>query len=221
MRPRWPSTWDFPRQMCLFTLIASPYLAYAMGPYPVSPDVQECGQTPSPPERPLDHRACQGAVDNLPRGTLPSIFTTRAHTATNNYIQVPVHYTDAEPNPGCMVTIDLDGHSKDDQFVFVPWNEIREMAQVIVNTCVDLVNRGGFITYGVGRTFESLIHPTTYEGNNGDIPTPAWVLQPDGAVEFVAIPSSPVINEYSKFYGTTPVSLTSSSGFPQRFSCPS
>lgn len=192
-----------------------------MGPYPVSPDVQGCGQFPLPAEHPLTHWACQGAVDNLPRGALPSIFTTRAHTATNNYIQVPVQYTDAEPNPGCMVTIDLDGHSENDQFVLVPWDEIREMAQVIVDTCVDLLARGGFITYGVGRTFESLVNPTTDEGNNVDIPTPASVLQPDGAVEFVAIPPSLPTNEYSKFRGTILKSLSNSSGFPQRFSCPS
>ncbi|KAL9131218.1 MAG: hypothetical protein Q9175_006826, partial [Cornicularia normoerica] len=136
-------------------------------------------------------------------GSLPSIFTTRAHTATNNYIQVPVRYTDAEPEPSCMVTINLDGHSQDDQFVFVPWDEIREMARVIVDTCVDLFNRGGFITYGVGRTFESLVHPTTYGGDNAEIPTPAWVWEPDETVEFVAIPSIPSTNEYNVPYYMT------------------
>ncbi len=200
MRPRWPSTLASSGQLCLFTLIV-PYVANAIGPYPVPPDVHACSPL-ALPQRPLGHRACQAAVDSLPRGILPSIFTTRAHTATNNYIQVPVQYTDAEPEPSCIVTIDLEGHSQNDQFVFVPWNEIRDMAQIIIGTCVDLMSRGGFITYGVGRTFESLIHPTAY-GNNDEIPAPAWVWQPDGTVEFVAIPSLPATNEYSKFCGTT------------------
>lgn len=175
-----------------------------MGPYPELPDAKRCSQFLG---YPLGRQACQAAVNNLPRGTLPSIFTTRAHTAANNYIHVPVLYTDAEPHPTCMVTIDLDGHSRSDQFVFVPWDEVREMAQVIVDTCVSSINRGGFITYGVGRTLESLIHPTTYGGNNADIPTPAWVRQPDGTIEYVAIPSTPATNEYNvPYYMTITVS---------------
>ncbi|CAF9934786.1 MAG: hypothetical protein ALECFALPRED_006089 [Alectoria fallacina] len=95
-----------------------------------------------------------------------------------------------------MITIDLDGHSQSDQFVFVPWNEIRDMAQHIVDSCVYFLSRGGFITYGVGRTLESLIYPTSYGGDNAEIPYPAWVWEPDGTVEFVAIPSNPATDEY-------------------------
>ena len=73
------------------------------------------------------------------------------------------------------------------------------MAQVVVDICVSLLVRGGFITYGVGRTLESLIHPTMYGENNAEIPTPAWVQQPDGTVEFVAIPPVSATTEYSKF----------------------
>ena len=171
-----------------------------MGSYPESPDTRACSYFLG---RPLRHGACQAAVENLPRGTLPSIFTTRAHTATNNYIQVPVRYNDIELRPSCTVSIDLDGHSLTDQYVFVPWNEIREMAQAVVDTCVDLLLCGGFITYGVGRTFESLIYPTAYGDNNAEIPVPAWVRQPDDTVESVAIPFTPAYNEYSKFGGTT------------------
>ncbi|KAF6226016.1 hypothetical protein HO173_012606 [Letharia columbiana] len=207
MRSQWPSTWPPSGKLCLLACIASPYLAYASSSYPVLPDAQACSQFLG---RPLGHWACKAAVDNLPRGTLPSIFTTRGHTATNNYIQVPVQYTDFEPEPSCMVTINLDGHSQNDQFVFVPWDEIREMAQVILDTCVDYLNRGGFITYGVGRTLESLIHPTTYGGDNAEFPTPAGVWQPDGTVEFVAIPSIPAINEYNiPYYMTITVSAPS------------
>lgn len=195
MRHRWPSKWAHPGRLCLCTLIASPYVPNAIASYPVSPDAHACSQFLG---RPLGHWACQAALDNLPSGTLPSIFTNRAHTATNNYIQVPVRYTDTEDEPSCMITVDLDGHSQSDQFVFVPWNEIREMAQIIVDTCVDIFGRGGFITYGVGRTLEALIHPTAYAESNAEIPTPAWVQQPDGTIEYVAIPSVPATNEYSK-----------------------
>lgn len=200
MRPQWPSAWLPSGKSYLLTLIISPHVAWGTAAYPVSPDAHACSQFLG---RTLRHLPCQAAVDNLPRGNLPSIFTTRAHTATNNYIQVPVRYADAEPKPSCMVTINLDGHSQDDQFVFVPWDEIREMAQIIVDTCVDLLNRGGFITYGVGKTLESLIHPRTYGGNNDELPTPAWVWQPDGTADFVAIPSTPATTAYSKFGSTT------------------
>ena len=195
MWPQWLSTWGPSGILCLCTLFASPYVPYAVASYPVSPDAQACSLIHG---HPLGHRACQAALDNLPRGTLPSIFTNRAHTATNNYIQVPVRYWDIGDEPSCMITIDLDGHSQSDQFVFVPWNEIREMAQIIVDTCVDIFNRGGFITYGVGRTLEAMIHPTAYGGNNAEVPTPAWVQQPDGTVEYVAIPSIPATNVNSK-----------------------
>ena len=167
-----------------------------MGAYPESPDARACSQFLG---RPLSHKDCQAAVDNLPKGTLPSIFTTRAHTATNNYIQVPVRYSDDDLRPSCSVTIDLDGHSLTDQFVFVPWDEIREMAQAVVDTCVDMLNRGGFITYGIGRTLESFIHPMSYGGDDAEIPTPAWVRQPDGSSTYVAIPSTSTTNEYSTF----------------------
>ena len=196
MQPQWPSRCSPSKKLCLLSLIASPYQVYAVDSYPQLPDTLACSRVY---QRTLGHGACQAAVDNLPRGALSSIFTTRARTATNNYVQVPVSYADAEPVSNCVVTVDMDGHSQNDQFVVVPWDDIREMAQAVVDTCVGPWTRGGFITYGVGRTLESLIHPTAYGANN---PTPAWVLQPDDTVEYVAIPSMPVMNEYSKFRGT-------------------
>ena len=199
MRPQWPPIWIFPQKLCLSALSLILFIIHAMALYPQPPDVRACSRFLG---HPLDRRACQAAVDNLPRGTLPSIFTTRRHTATNNYIQVPVRYHDTELTSSCVVTIDLDGHSLTDQFVSVPWDEIRKMAQVVVDICVSFLDRGGFITYGVGRALESLIHPTTYGINNAEIPTPAWVQQPDGTVEFIAIPSVSATTEYSKFHGT-------------------
>lgn len=197
MRSQWPPVGLFPQRLCLSALSLFPFINLAIALYPQPPDARACSRFLG---NPLDRRACQAAVGNLPRGTLPSIFTTRRHTATNNYIQVPVRSHDTEPtSSSCVVTIDLDGHSLTDQFVSVPWDEIRKMAQVVVDICVSLLDRGGFITYGVGRTLESLIHPTMYGENNAEIPTPAWVQQPDGTVEFVAIPPVSATTEYSKF----------------------
>ncbi|CAD6592368.1 MAG: hypothetical protein ASARMPREDX12_006046 [Alectoria sarmentosa] len=95
-------------------------------------------------------------------------------------------------DPRCVVTIDLDGHSQRDQFVFVPYDQVRVMAQRIVDFCVGIFDRGGFMTYGVGRTLEALITPTAYSGGNTDIPTPAYVEQPDESVGLgiVAVPSN-------------------------------
>ena len=199
MRPQWPRIWPFPQNVGLSALSLSTFILHAVAFYPQPPDARGCSRFLG---YPLDRRACQAAVNNLPRGTLPSIFTTRQHTATNNYIQVPVRYNDTELTPSCVVTIDLDGHSLTDQFVAIPWDEIRKMAQLVVDICVSLLDRGGFVTYGVGRTLESLIYPTAYGENNAEIPTPAWVQQPDETIGFVAIPSVSATNEYSKFDGT-------------------
>lgn len=205
MWPQWPPTCPFSGRPRLALLI-SMYTVYAMASYPQAPDARACSQLLG---RPLFYAPCQAAVNNLPRGALASIFTTRAHTATNNYVQVPVISFGIEDVPNCMVTISLDGHSRTDQFVSVPWDQVREMAQAIVNTCVSHFHSGGFITYGVGGTFESLINPTAYEptaddGDNAEIPTPAYVQQPDGTIEFVAIPPASAAENYSKFRGATP-----------------
>lgn len=167
-----------------------------MASYPTLPDALFCSEFLG---RPLSHVSCQAAVDNLPQGTLPTIFTTRAHTATNNYVQVPIRYGDTElDHSSCMITVDLDGHSRTDQFVLVPWDVVRKMAQEVVDRCVDVIHRGGYITYGVERVFESLLDPTAYEGEHTEI-LPAWVQQPDGTVESVAIPPTRAENKYSKF----------------------
>lgn len=199
MRPHCSSRWPSLEKLCLLTLLVSSYPASTMASYPHFPDAQSCSQFLG---FPLSHQACQAAVDSLPRGTLPSIFTTREHTGTNNYIQVPVRYPGIDSTPSCVVTVDLDGHSLRDQFVFVPWDEIREMAQRVVNLCVDSTHRGGFITYGIPRTLESLIRPTAYGGDNTEIPAPAWVRQPDGTVDVVAIPSVSATYGYSRFCHT-------------------
>ena len=195
MRRKWPFPWAASLKGYIFTL-ASLYVRSATGSYPVLPDAQACSRFLGSP---LYHSDCQAAVDSLPRGSLPSIFTTNAHTTFNNYIQVPVRHMNAQANPSCMITIDLDGHSQSDRFVSVPWDEIRQMAQVIVARCVDRMYLGGFITFGVLRTFESLVFPTTYGTDNVPIPISAWVLQPDETVDFVAIPSTPPIFHYSEF----------------------
>ena len=193
MRPLRSSVWHFAGRLCLCALLISPHIFHTVTSYPEPPDALGCSRTLG---RPLSHWACQVALDNLPRGSLPSVFTTRAHTRTNNYIQVPVRNAGVEPRPDCVVTIDLDGDSVNDQFIVVPWDEIRKMTQRIVDTCVKLLGGGGFITYGVGRTLETLI---ANGENNDDNPTPTWVRQPDDTVEYVAIPLVSAVGRHSKF----------------------
>ena len=189
MRLQSLSYWPLEAKRSLVALLGISNLVSATVYYPEPPDTKTCSQFLG---RPLDRSACQAAVDNIPRGDLPSIFTTRSQTATNNYVEVPVRYTDSDSDPRCVVTIDLDGHSQRDQFVFVPYDQVRVMAQRIVDFCVGIFDRGGFMTYGVGRTLEALITPTAYSGGNTDIPTPAYVEQPDESVGLgiVAVPSN-------------------------------
>ena len=200
--------------MCLLFLIQR-LLAFTTGLHllSISPHIQNGGATqyPTAPDllscsvflgRPLTVRACQAALDGIPRGTLPTIFTTRARTASNNFVEVPQSYKDNEARPGCEITIDLDGHSQNDKYAFVPFDAVREMGQKVINTCVSYGSQGRFITYGLKTTIQALLDPTSYDGSSIDIPAPATVQQPDGTTDYteIAIPdeASSKAFEYSK-----------------------
>ena len=140
--------------------------------------------------RPLDKSRCEVALSNLPRGALPSIFTTRRKTGTNNFVQVPKRYVDATRIPACAITVDLDGHSQHDVFVLVPWNSIRLIAAEIIEECVGIFTTGGISTYGLNQTFEAFIAATPYDPSiNAIRAEPASVLNPDGSIDSVAIPA--------------------------------
>lgn len=173
--------------------------------YPTAPDTWDCRPSFG---RLLQLSSCRTALDNIPRGKRASIFSTRARTAKNNWVQVPGRYTSGGAQPRCVITIDFDGHSQDDVFVVVPYDEIRKMAQKIVNSCVGYMQgKGGFITYGVGKSMDALIDPIAFGGN--PVPSPARVQQPDGTVDddHVAIPLSPASSDgYSEFWHLSVVS---------------
>ena len=103
-----------------------------------------------------------------------------------------------------MITIDLDGHSKDDVSVAVSWNDIKQMARSLIAECVSQ-SLGGVRTYGMKNTLQALLEPTSYDDGRpidlGAIPMP--VEQPDGNIDSVAIPDS--------------VSITANGGYSKSF----
>lgn len=147
----------------------------------VSADITVCGARFG---KPLERSRCLAALSNLPGGTLPSIFTTRTHSETNNYEQVPQRFVDAADNPACAITIDLDGRSMNDVFVLVPWIEIRTIARHVIEHCVARSIKGGISTFGLHQVFEAIISPTPY---NPSV-EPATVVNPDGSIDSVAMP---------------------------------
>jgi len=144
--------------------------------------------------KPLDISRCMAALSNLPDSTLPSIFTTRTHSDTNNYEQVPRRFVDAANHPACAITVDLEGHSQNDVFVLIPWIEVRAIARHIIDYCVGRSTRGGMSTFGLHHVFEAIISPTPY--NPG--PEPAVIVNPDGSIDSVAIPPGPTDGRISE-----------------------
>lgn len=144
-------------------------------------DLTMCGERFG---HPLQRSRCLAALDNIPDSLLPSIFTTRTRSETNNYEQVPRRFVDAATNPACAITVDLEGHSMNDVFVLVPWNEIRAMALHVIEYCVAAGNRGGITTFGLQHVYEAIISPTPYDPST----EPAAVVNPDGSVDSVAMP---------------------------------
>ena len=160
--------------------------SFAYRDYPVPPDRFSCTKELG---RPFSRWRCQNAVDSMPRGSLASVFTTRSSSPKNNWIHVPKRYGDGDrADHGCTVTIDLDGNSNKDVFVMVPWDDIHEMAQIVMDSCVNYLGSGGFITYGLGRTLEAMTGPVMYDVNGARIAAPGYVEQPDGSVDAVATP---------------------------------
>jgi len=155
----------------------------------VGPDVSSCGAIYGP----LSTSPCQVALQGLPSGSIPSIFTTRTSASGNNFVTVPKRYVDSETHPSCAITIDLDGHSKDNVFVLVPWKKIRIIVQDIIDGCVDRSHWGGF---------DAVIDPTLFEPNEANNAVPAQVEQPDGTLDttVVAIPPDTSSSGYGKLF---------------------
>lgn len=172
-------------EICTCILLFSLYMSQIRADYPFPPDGYYCSAS-------LGFRnpaiaACQAAWEDIPRGSLSSIFTTRPRTSTNNYVQVPDAYSDNDANPLCTITIDLDGHSENDVFVLVPYDVIKEMTENLISKCVT-EQMGGMMTYGMAGTLNTLLEPTAYDGSAINVPLPSVVEQPDGTVHSIAIP---------------------------------
>ena len=105
-----------------------------------------------------------------------------------NFVTVPKRYADSEVHPSCIVTVDLDGNSKKNVYVLVPWKKIRRIVEDILDDCVDGLGAGGFETWGLKSTFDALANTTSDEADDVNNPVPAYVEQPDGSVDSVAIP---------------------------------
>lgn len=134
--------------------------------------------------QPLFRAHCLAALLNLPDGSsLPSIFTTRRHSDTNNYEQVPRRFVDTVQNPACAITVDLEGHSMNDVFFLIPWDVIRSVAHLTILHCVGRSFMGGKSTYGIHRAFEAIIAPTPYDPGPG----PVAIVNPDGSVDSIAV----------------------------------
>lgn len=151
-------------------------------PSGAGPDVSGCSGLYGTVIRP----PCEVALDGLPTGSLPTIFTTKTRIAGGNFVTLPKRYVDSD-RPSCAITIDLDGHSQKDIFVLVPWNAIRRIVENILDDCVDRNFWGGFQTFGLQRSFDAFVESAS---RVKDSPPYAQVEQPDGAVDtsVVAMP---------------------------------
>ena len=136
---------------------------------------------------PLSLSSCLEAFSAIPQGILPSTFTTRQSVATNNWIQVPKHYSHSNNHPSCNITIDLEGNSQHDVFVRLPFNALRKIARSIIRACVIGSADGGYTNYGLRDAAFALLEPTAYDGSAIKESNATAVQQPDGSVDSVAI----------------------------------
>lgn len=155
---------------------------------PVAPDSSTCSRYFG---RQLLPERCMAALDKIPSGALQSTFSTRQSTTSNNHIEVPLRYFDDDHNPSCRITIDLEGRSENNVFVQVSFDDVRQMAKFVIDTCVTRRQVGGRITFGLLDTLTAMVFPRSYDGSPVSIPVPAIVSQPDGTVDggIVAIPN--------------------------------
>ena len=136
-------------------------------------------------------QACRIAWAQMPSNVENMIYTTLAPPGEPYpFHQVPIRYRDNTRNPRCFITIDLDGHSKNDTMVVVSDGYVRHMAYSLMTKCVLQRSgpEGGVRTYGLGSTISQMIHnPVRYEdGSRIDDPVlMVGVEGPDGTVSQV------------------------------------
>ena len=181
-------------QLCLLVQLLA-WLVLLGGADIVRPDIRSCHQEYGV----LDRPSCDIALEALPKGALPSIFSSR-QSIMDNLFTLPRVYVDSAERPRCVITIELDGNSNRNVYVLIPWDKVKEMAEIIMDSCIhiDGFGWGGTATYGLQRTFDALVFPTLYDREEGQIAEPAEVIQPDGSRGVVAMPADDANQGYGK-----------------------
>ena len=134
--------------------------------YPEPPDVSNCNRLLG---RTLDIETCQEALSTMSRGRatgLISIFTTQS--SARGLTRVPLIFTASARRSLCVITIDLDGHSQNEDTVTVPWDVVRQVTQALIDKCASR-SISGIITYGLGTTLNALMTPVAYSGLSIDL----------------------------------------------------
>lgn len=174
----------FNRKFLIYLLLLGSTLPSAAENEITRPDIRTCSFVYGA----LTRTACDAALQGIPTGELPTIFTSRRRISGTNFVSLPKRYADSEAHPSCVITIDFDGRSENNAFVSIPWDKVREKAQIVLDDCVGAAaGWGGYATYGLKKTFQALLDNTPASGL--DRPQPAQVIEPDGSFSDVAIPT--------------------------------
>lgn len=149
----------------------------------VEPNTYSCGPGYG---NPLIRWPCEIALSDMPTGSVPETFSTKAKSQDDDWIQLPRRYVDDTTHPACVITIDLEGHSQTDRSVMISWDIIGNIARNVMDHCVIEHSWGGWETYGLDATFRALVPPAAYDGSTR--PQPAAVENPDGSIDSLGLP---------------------------------
>lgn len=133
---------------------------------------------------PLIRWPCEVALSEMPTGSALKTFSTKTKSRNDDWIHLPQRHVDEDAQPACAITIDLEGHSQRDVSFSVSYDTIRIIAQNVMNHCIGGHGWGGWETYGLLNTFQSLRRPEPY-----DIAQQAAVFEnPDGSISSLGLP---------------------------------
>lgn len=135
---------------------------------------------------PLIRWPCELALSDMPTGSIPRTFSTKAKTQADDWEQLPQHYVDNTAKPACVITVELEGHSQSDVSVTISYDMIRNIAINVKENCIQRLSWGGWETYGLDATFRALVPPAAYDGSI--YRQPAAVENPDGSMDSVGLP---------------------------------
>ena len=149
----------------------------------IHPNTASCNQGYG---HPLPRWPCEIALSDIPIGSVPRTFSTKAKTQTDDWEQLPLRYVDNAAKPICVITVELEGHSQSDVSVTISYDMIRNIAINVKENCVHRLTWGGWETYGLDATFRALVPPVAYDGSTPR--QPAAVENPDGSIDSVGLP---------------------------------